>query len=130
MVTKTMNPPCLTDEKIRVALFQISQAITIQEQAATTQAQSMTTQSNREVVPRAHQQVFIMASCLRDFTRMKPPTFYGSKVKEDPQEFIDEIYKILYSMGLSTGDKAELATYKLKDMSQALYVQCLYEVDP
>ena len=58
-----------------------------------------------------------------DFTRINPPTFYRSKVEEDPQEFIDEIYKILYVVGLSTSEKAELATYQLKDVAQAWYVQ-------
>ena len=42
---------------------------------------------------------------------------------EDPQELIDKIYKILYSMGLSTSEKAELATYQIKDVSQTWYVQ-------
>ncbi|TMX03162.1 hypothetical protein EJD97_017964 [Solanum chilense] len=73
-------------------------AIITQAQAASTQAQAMTTQANREVVPRAHQKVATMDSHLRDFTQMNPHTFYGSKVEEDPQEFIDEIYKILYAM--------------------------------
>ena len=54
---------------------------------------------------------------------MNQPTFYGSKVKKYPQEFIDEIYKILNVMGLSTSEKAELATYQLKDVSQAWYIQ-------
>ena len=57
----------------------------------------MTSQANWKVVPRAHQKVATMDSRLRDFTRMNPHTFYGSKVEEDPQEFIDEIYKILYA---------------------------------
>ncbi|TMW95908.1 hypothetical protein EJD97_008191 [Solanum chilense] len=83
-----LNPP-LTDSYIRAVLFQISQVITTQAQFATTQAQSMTAQANREVVPRANQQVVTMASCLKDFTRMNPPTFYGSKVEEDSQKFID-----------------------------------------
>ena len=48
---------------------------------------------------------------------MNPPTFYGSKVEEDSQEFIHGIKKILYFMGLSTSEKAELATYKLKDVA-------------
>ena len=64
-----------------------------------------------------------MASRLRDFTRMNPPTFYQSKVEEDPQEFIDEIYKILHVMGLITSEKDDLDTYQLKDVAQICYVQ-------
>ena len=59
-----------------------------------------------------------MASRVRDLTRMNPRTFYGSKIEEDTQEFIDEVYKILYGMGLTTIEKSELATYKLKDVAQ------------
>ena len=92
-----INLSPLTDENIRAALLQMSQDITTQAQATTTQAQAMMTQPNREVVPRANQQVATMISRLRDFTRMNPPNFYGSKVEEDTQEFIDEIYKILYA---------------------------------
>ena len=54
---------------------------------------------------------------------MNPLTFYGSKVEEDPQDFIIKSYNILYAMGLYSGEKDELATYKLKDVSQTLYVQ-------
>ena len=54
---------------------------------------------------------------------MNRPSFYGSKVEEDPQEFIDEVYNILYAMRFSTSEKAELATYQLKDVAQAWYVQ-------
>ena len=35
------------------------------------------------------------ASTVRDFMRMNPLDFNGSKVDEDPQEFIDEVYKVL-----------------------------------
>ncbi|TMW85548.1 hypothetical protein EJD97_022970 [Solanum chilense] len=83
----------------------------------------MTAQANRQVVPRENQHMSTMVSRLRDFTRMNPPTLYRSKVDEDPQEFIDETYKILYAMGLTTSEKAELATYKLKDVAQTWYVQ-------
>ncbi|KAK4729735.1 hypothetical protein R3W88_022723 [Solanum pinnatisectum] len=31
-----------------------------------------------------------MSSRLRDFTRMNPPMFFGSKVNEDPQKFVEE----------------------------------------
>ena len=59
-----------------------------------------------------------MDSHLRDFTRMNPPTFYGSKVEEDLQEFVDEVDKILFAMGLNTSEMAELATYQLKDVTK------------
>ena len=54
---------------------------------------------------------------------MNPPTFYGSKVDKDPQEFIDETYTILYVIGLTTSEKVNLATYQLKDVAQTLYVK-------
>ena len=53
---------------------------------------------------------------------MNPPTFYGFKAEEDPKEFIDEIYKILYAIRLTTSEKADLTTYQLKDVAQTWYV--------
>ena len=70
-------PPLLTDEYIKAALIQLAQADTVQ-------AQAMMVKANRELVPHPHQQVTTMASRLRDFTRINPPTFYGSMVEEDP----------------------------------------------
>ena len=67
-----------------------------------------------------------MATRVRDFTLMNPPSFYGSKVEEDTQEFIDEVYTILIAMGFSISEKAELSTYKLKDVAQVWYVQWRY----
>ena len=63
-----VNPSPLTDGDIRVAIIQLAQVVT-------TQAQTMKTQANREVAPRPNQQVITVASHLRDFTRMNPPTF-------------------------------------------------------
>ncbi|WMV41472.1 hypothetical protein MTR67_034857 [Solanum verrucosum] len=40
-------------------------------------------------------------SRVRDFTRMNPPEFHGSKVEEDPQEFIDKVNKVLMIMGVT-----------------------------
>ena len=54
---------------------------------------------------------------------MNPPTFYGSRVDKDPQEFIDETYTILYVIGLTTSEKVNLATYQLKDVAQTWYVK-------
>ena len=72
-------------------------------------------QANRKVVPR----VGTIASHLRDFTRMNRLTFYGSKDEEYHQEFIDEIYKILYAIRLTTSDKDGFPLIK----SRTWYVQ-------
>ncbi|XP_069151902.1 uncharacterized protein [Solanum lycopersicum] len=60
-----------------------------------------------------------MASRQSDFTRMNPPTFYGSKIDEEPKQFVDEVSKIILAMGLSIREKAEFVTYQLKDVAQA-----------
>ena len=70
------------DGDIRSTLIQLGQPVTAQ-------AQAMMAQDNRDIVPCPNQQIATTASHLRDFTRMNPSTFYGSKVEEDPQEFID-----------------------------------------
>nr|XP_025884873.1 uncharacterized protein LOC112940876 [Solanum lycopersicum] len=49
---------------------------------------------------------------------MNPPIFTGAKTSEDPEEFIDEVHKILVAMGTIDIEKAELASYKLKDVAQ------------
>ncbi|XP_049368652.1 uncharacterized protein LOC125833534 [Solanum verrucosum] len=41
-------------------------------------------------------------------------------LREDPQEFIDEVYKVLDIMGVTSVEKAELAAYQLKGVSQVL----------
>ena len=64
-----------------------------------------------------------MASCLRDLTRMNPPMLFGSKVNEYPQEFLDEVYKIVYAMGVSSNEKIELVAYQPKNVAQTWYSQ-------
>src|SRR5688572_30206689 len=41
------------------------------------------------------------ASRIRDFTRMNSPEFHRSKPNEDPQDFIEEIFKIVDIMGVA-----------------------------
>ena len=53
---------------------------------------------------------------------MNPPTFYESKVDENPHEFLDVVYKVLYAMGVTSSEKAELASYLLKNVAQTWYV--------
>ena len=60
---------------------------------------------------------------IRDFTRMNPPTFFGPKVQEDPQGFIDEVFKVLDIVGVSFKEKVGLAAYQLKEVAQVWYKQ-------
>ena len=62
-------------------------------------------------------------SRIRDFTRMNPPYIFGSKMEEDLQGFINKVFKVLKSLGVSSQEKAELAAYKIKDVAQVLYEQ-------
>ena len=64
-----------------------------------------------------------MTSRLRDFVRMNPRIFLDSKVGEDPQEFIDEVYKRVHVVGVTSREKSSLASYQLKDVSQVWYTQ-------
>ncbi|WMV50320.1 hypothetical protein MTR67_043705, partial [Solanum verrucosum] len=60
---------------------------------------------------------------VRDFMRMNPLVFHGSKVDEDPQEFIDEVCKILTIMDVGACEKAKLAAYQLKGVAQIWFDQ-------
>uniref|UniRef100_M1DIU1 Gag-pol protein n=1 Tax=Solanum tuberosum TaxID=4113 RepID=M1DIU1_SOLTU len=88
--------------------------------ALTLFAQAMANQANHGAqAPQAP----TPASRVRDFVRMNPPEFYGSKLDEDPQEFSDEVHKLLAIMGLRSENKAELAAYQLKGVAQIWYNQ-------
>ena len=50
--------------------------------------------------------------------------FVGSRSYEDHQDFHNEVYKILYAMGVTLIKKDEMASYQLKDVAQTWYVQC------
>ena len=67
-----VNAAGLTDCEVRNALLQMAQAITTQDQAIMAQAV-------REGSPKENPHSRTMASRLRDFTRMNPPVYYGSK---------------------------------------------------
>lgn len=69
--------------------------MTAQSQVMTTQAQVMTAQANRDVGLRVNTDMNSTPSILRDFNRMNPSKFIGSKVEKDLQRFPDEVCKIL-----------------------------------
>ncbi|XP_049375598.1 uncharacterized protein LOC125840667 [Solanum verrucosum] len=107
----------MIDEEVRSALLMMAQAVT-------TQSQAMTSQATRDGGTHVNPNVSTMASRLRDFVRMNPPVFLGSKVRENPQEFVDEDYKVVDAMGVTSVEKVELATYQLKDVAQVWFTQC------
>ena len=80
-------PPPLTDGDIRSSFVNLAQAMTSQDNATKSQFQAMTTQVNLEVGARVPHHSRTMAFRPRDFTRMNPPMFYGSKSYEKPSRF-------------------------------------------
>ena len=50
-------------------------------------------------------------SRILDFTRTNPPIFHGIKVDEDPQGFIDEVFKVVDAMRVNFREKAEVDSY-------------------
>ena len=69
-------------------------------------------------IERKNPPVRSMADRMRDFTRVNPPIFTRSKTSEDPQEFVDEVHKILVAMRAANTKKSELTSYQLKDVAQ------------
>lgn len=55
----------------------------------------MMTQSNREVLSPMNPNVRTPKTIVREFIRMNPMEFYGSKVEENPQEFIKGLAQVL-----------------------------------
>ncbi|XP_069150258.1 uncharacterized protein [Solanum lycopersicum] len=60
---------------------------------------------------------------------MNAPMYIGSKVDEDPQDFLDEVYKILLAMRVSTTEKDNHSSYQLKDVAQACLIVHAQQVE-
>ena len=49
--------------------------------------------------------------------RMNPPEFFGLKVGEAPQIYLDEVRKITQIMHVMEEESVELAAYRMKDVA-------------
>ena len=76
-------------------------------------------QANQGGGPQLYSSTLTSRNC--DFMRMNRPTFYVTKVDEDPQGFIDEVFKVVDSIGVTPREKAKLAAYQLKDVTQVWF---------
>ena len=86
-------------------------------------AQALMTQVNREMGALANPIGGMSAYRIREFLSMNPPEFSTYKVEENPNGFINEVYKTLAIMVLTSREKAKLATYQLKDLAQIWHEQ-------
>ena len=78
-------------------------------------------QAQGQAIPTAGPSGIDRAASLRtqDFLKMDPPTFTGSDLNEDPQDFIDQIQRALDVMHVTGRETVELAAYRFK--GEAIY---------
>ncbi|WMV42015.1 hypothetical protein MTR67_035400 [Solanum verrucosum] len=86
-------------------------------------AQSVTNQNNQQVPIPTNASGGSVAARVRDFVRLNPPEFLGLQVGEDPQNFIDEVKKILGVTQVTGNDRVKLVTYQLKDVAHIWFTQ-------
>ena len=55
--------------------------------------------------------------------KMNPPTFHGTKMDEDPEIFLDEVFNVVDAMGVTPKEEAELASYQVNDVAQVFFEQ-------
>ncbi|WMV40963.1 hypothetical protein MTR67_034348 [Solanum verrucosum] len=65
----------------------------------------------------------LVAARVRDFARMNPPDFLGSRVGMNPYNFIDEVKKIFGVIQVTGNGRVEMVSYQLKDMTHIWYTQ-------
>lgn len=49
---------------------------------------------------------------------MNPPKFLGYNMEEDPQRYIDEVFKVIDATGVTFQENEELDAYQLKNVAQ------------
>ncbi|XP_070050485.1 uncharacterized protein, partial [Nicotiana tomentosiformis] len=61
------------------------------------------------------------SSRVNKFLQLDPPVFTGTNLKEDPQDFIDDMHKTLRVMHATETDGGELASYHLKEVAYSWF---------
>ena len=64
-----------------------------------------------------------LASRIKYFMRMNPPTFHGTNVDENPQGFINEVFMVVDPTGVTSREKSKLAAYQLNNVAQVWFEQ-------
>ena len=108
----------MTNAYLRAAIMNLTQLIMAQVHVVNNH---FVTQDNQGVGPQPNAST--PASTIGDFMRMNLLIFHGTKVDEDPQGFICEIFKVVDAMDVTPRDKAELSAYQLKELTQVWYEQ-------
>ena len=88
----------------------------------------MTDQANQGVRPHVNPNKSSPAYRIQDSLRMNPQTLHLTKVDEDPQGFIDNVFKVEDATGVTSRDKLEIASYQFKDVVQVYLEQWRYEI--
>ena len=55
-----------------------------------------------------------MTSRLTNCMRINPHIYLGSEMGEDPQEFLDGVYKVESFIGVTSKEKEEVSAYQLR----------------
>ena len=110
----------MTNTEIRSSRRVLTQLITTHDKVVTNH---VATQANLGVGPQPQANASTLAPTNRDFMRINPLTFHATKVDEDPQGFIDDVFKVVDVMGVTPREKANLATYQLEDVAEVWFEQ-------
>ncbi|KAK4715864.1 hypothetical protein R3W88_014202 [Solanum pinnatisectum] len=70
--------------------------------------------TNQAVQQRENRQERADTTRIREFLRMNPPSFTGSSVTEDPENFVEELQKAFEIMHVADAERVELAAYQMK----------------
>ena len=62
-------------------------------------------------------------SRIRELLRMNPPSFSGSSISENPENFIEELKRVFHVMHVVDAERVELVAYQLKGIARVWFDQ-------